>query len=70
MKIIKIVNATTGEELEREMNATEIADYEEKSLARKQAQEKEADAKALRDSANEKLAALGLTPQEIAAITA
>jgi hypothetical protein len=37
--MIKIHNATTGEEIEREMNAEEFAEYETERLQRLQEQE-------------------------------
>jgi hypothetical protein len=49
MSIIKEVNATTGEVIEREMNAEELAQLEideAESLASKQAQAVKAEAKA------------------------
>lgn len=66
---IKIVNATTGEEIEREMNAKELAQWEaDKKTSEAQAAEQAAK-DATRQSALDKLAALGLTPEEISAIT-
>jgi len=67
--MIKEVNATTGEEIEREMNAKELAQYEADLEAQEAYQAAQAEQQALKDSANSKLAALGLTPEEIAAIT-
>ena len=67
--IMKIVNATTGEEIERELNAAELAQWEADEAAIQAEIEAQAAAQALKDSANSKLAALGLTPDEIAAIT-
>jgi hypothetical protein len=66
--IVTIVNAETGESLDREMTADEIANYQTvqqdnaKALAEAQAK---ADA---RESALAKLAALGLTQDEINAL--
>ena len=70
MKIptIKIINATTGEEIERLMNEEEFAQYKldmDEALA-KQLQ-KEAEEKT-RLSAIEKLAALGLDEDEVTAL--
>ena len=66
--IIKIIDVETGEEIERPMTASEFKQFQadqETALA-KQA---EAEAKAAaRQSALEKLAALGLTEAEIQAL--
>lgn len=66
--IIKIVNVETGEEIEREMTQEEYNQY----LADKAKQKAEAEAlaekEAARQSALEKLAALGLTEAEIQAL--
>ena len=68
MSIVKVVNAETGEEIEREMTAAELKEAEK--LAQKWQQE-EAD-KLLKEqnklSAKNKLSALGLTEAEIAAL--
>lgn len=68
------VNCETGEVIERPLTPEEIAEREAMALqaAEEQAQ-REAEAQALADAkaaANAKLEALGLTPEEIAAITA
>ena len=63
-----IVNAATGEVIERPLTADEIVDHEI-IQAEAQAQQAEADAKvAARKSAVAKLAALGLTADEVAAL--
>ena len=66
---IRIHNVTTGEIVDREMNAEEIKQKELDAANAK----KEADAiaakEASRNSALAKLAALGLTPEEISAIS-
>jgi DNA-binding NarL/FixJ family response regulator len=63
-----IVNAATGEVTERPFTADEIAQYE-LDIAQAEAQQAEADAKvAARESALAKLAALGLTADEVAAL--
>jgi hypothetical protein len=59
------VNALTGEEVIRELTADEIAEREQIDKAMKAELEARADAKA---SALAKLAALGLTEEEIAAL--
>lgn len=67
------VNCTTGEVLEIELTDAEVAQREADAAAHAVAQA-EADAaqaavEAARASANEKLAGLGLTTEEIAALT-
>jgi len=59
--IVKIVNATTGEEIEREMNANEFAQYKADQLA-EESRLAEADAKTA--TKNELLARLGITAEE------
>lgn len=67
--MITIVNATTGEKIQRQMNAEELAQYEA-DLAVYEAQQAEKAAKeSARQSALDKLAALGLSADEISAIT-
>jgi len=66
--MIKIVNAETGEEIEREMNDEEFAQWEQdkaKSELEKQAHSELAAKKA---AAKAKLAALGLTPDDLAVL--
>jgi hypothetical protein len=58
---IKLVNATTGEELEREMNAQEFAEYEATQVAQL-AKQAEAQAKATQKAAL--LERLGITEDE------
>ena len=63
--MIKLVNAETGEEIEREMNAKEFAQYQEDI---KQSQEEKATEEnriATRDAV---LAKLGLSAEEAAAL--
>ena len=63
-----IVDAATGKSYERPLTAEEIADREAMALEA-QARQAEQDAKAAaRESALAKLAALGLTEAEIAAL--
>jgi hypothetical protein len=63
-----VVDAATGEQIERPLTADEIADRET-SHADFEARQAEAEAKATaRESALAKLAALGLTPDEVAAL--
>lgn len=66
--ILKIVNVQTGEEIERPMTAAEYKQFQ-KEQELEAAQQTEAEAKAAaRQSALEKLAALGLTESEIQAL--
>jgi DNA-binding NarL/FixJ family response regulator len=63
-----IFDAATGETIERPLTADEIAEREAMQ-AEAQARQAEADAKvAARESALAKLAALGLTADEVAAL--
>jgi hypothetical protein len=63
-----IFNAATGETIERPLTADEIAELEVMQ-AESEARQAEADAKATaRESALAKLAALGLTADEVAAL--
>jgi len=67
-----IINCTTGEVIERPLTPEEVSDlqaFNEQETQRKEAREAEATAKAIaKASAQAKLAALGLTPEEIAAL--
>ena len=68
METILIVDVATGESIEREMNADELSQREldaEKSVNIETEQEAKA---AARESALAKLAELGLTAEEIAAL--
>ena len=67
--MIKIHNAATGEIVEREMNAEELAQYESDQATLAQEITEAAAKEAARQSALDKLAALGLTPEEIAALS-
>ncbi len=65
---IKIINAETGEEIEREMNAAELQQFE-KDKANSQAAAVEAEARAgSKAAAQAKLAALGLTVEDLQAL--
>jgi hypothetical protein len=67
--IVRFHNIETDEVIDREMNDAEFAQYEADAIARAEAKA-EAEAKATaRTSAMEKLSALGLTTEEIAALT-
>jgi len=63
--IIKMVDAQTGVELEREMNAAELAQYE---LDAKNYQDKLNAEKAAVAAKNAVLAKIGLTADEVAAL--
>ena len=66
--IVKIVNATTGEELERPMNSKEFAVWEQDRL-NAETKELEQLAKAeARLAAEAKLLALGLTTEDLKAL--
>lgn len=65
--MVKEVNAATGEEIEREMNAAELAQLEKDLIAR-DAERAEAEAKANARAAV--LAKLGLTAEEAATLLA
>lgn len=61
MPIIKIVNAQTGEEIEREMNAEELDQYEADQESAKNEAKAKAEAEANRKALLEKL---GITEEE------
>jgi len=66
--IIKIIDVATGTEIDREMNDAEFAQYE-KDQASYQAEKAEAEAKAqAKATAEGKLAALGLTTDDLRAL--
>jgi Holliday junction resolvasome RuvABC DNA-binding subunit len=67
--IILIHNQKTGKQTQREMNAEELAQWEADKAEQESRQAAQAEQQALKDSANSKLLALGLSPEEIAAIT-
>jgi hypothetical protein len=65
---IKIVNVETGEEIVREMNDEEYANYQS-DVARYEAKiQAQAQAEADKASAEAKLAALGLTAEDLKAL--
>lgn len=66
--IIKIVNSETGEEIQRPMNKEELAFWQSQKTEAENEIAQIDEAKAARQSALEKLAALGLTEAEIAAL--
>ena len=66
--IIKIVNASTGKEIQRPMNSGELDVYEQDQLnaqAREQAESEKAEA---RSAAEAKLLELGLTTEDLKAL--
>ena len=68
MTTIKIVNVQTNEEIEREMNAVELAQYKEGQEEEKADLAKRAEAEAAKAAAQAKLAALGLTTDDLKAL--
>jgi hypothetical protein len=66
--IIKIVNATTGEEIEREMTSQEFAQWNAEVTKNLERKELEAQAIAAKAAAETKLAALGLTANDLKAL--
>ena len=68
MTTIKYVNVETGEVTEREMNAQELAQYETDKAAAQAQREAEATKAATKAAATAKLAALGLTEDDLKAL--
>jgi hypothetical protein len=66
--IIKLVNATTGEEIEREMTADELTVYEKDLESAAKEAEELAKKEAAKTAAEAKLAALGLTTDDLKAL--
>jgi ribosomal protein L14E/L6E/L27E len=66
--IIKIVNATTGEEIEREMTSQEFARWNAEVTKNLERKELESQAQAAKAAAEAKLAALGLTTEDLKAL--
>jgi len=66
--IVKIVNCETGEEIEREMNAAEFAQYGKDNADAEATATKQAEAEAAKSAAQAKLAALGLTADDLKAL--
>ena len=66
--IIKLVNASTGAEVEREMNATELKAYNLTLKDSELAKEQEAQREETRSEAEAKLLALGLTTEDLKAL--
>jgi hypothetical protein len=66
--IIKLVNAATGAEVEREMNATELKAYNLTLKASGLAKEQQAQKEQTRLDAESKLIELGLTVEDLKAL--
>ena len=66
--MIKIHNTETGEIVEREMNAQELAQYDKEQAEAEAAATKKAETKAAKEAAEAKLAALGLTTDDFKAL--
>jgi len=67
-QIIKIVNATTGEEVQREMNKPELEILEQDKLRIEAREQSKAEKAQARLAAEEKLLALGLTTEDLKAL--
>lgn len=65
---IKIVNVQTGEEIVREMNDEEFANYQSDVARGKAKEEAQAQAEADKVAAQAKLAGLGLTTDDLKAL--
>ena len=68
MPTIKIVNLETGEEIEREMTAEELAQRDKDAANHEAFLEAQAQAAAKKAAAEAKLAALGLTSDDLKAL--
>lgn len=66
--IITIHNAETGDIIQREMNATELAQWETDKAAAQANATKQAQTEAAKAVAQAKLAALGLTTDDLKAL--
>ena len=65
---VKIVDSATGEEVVRDANAAELAQMQADKLLNDELNKIEADAQAAKSDAQSKLAALGLTPDDLKAL--
>jgi len=65
---ISIVNGETGEQIVREMNADELAQYAKDQAEAAEKAVKKAEAEAVKQTAQAKLAALGLTTDDLKAL--
>lgn len=66
--MVKEHNVETGEIIEREMNAEELAQHENCLAEAEAIAAKQAEAKAAKEAAHAKLAALGLTTDDLKAL--
>jgi FMN-dependent NADH-azoreductase len=66
--MVKVHNVETGEIIEREMNAQELAQYDKEQAEAQASATKQAEAKAAKEAAEAKLAALGLTADDLKAL--
>jgi phosphopantetheinyl transferase (holo-ACP synthase) len=66
--LIKNHNVETGELIEREMNAEELAQYQKDQAEAETLAKKQAETKAVKLAAQAKLAALGLTADDLKAL--
>jgi len=66
--LIKNHNVGTGEVIEREMNAQELAQYQKDQAEAEAAATKQAEAEEAKSAAQAKLAALGLTANDLKAL--
>jgi hypothetical protein len=66
---ITIHDLLTNKVTLRDLNEKELSEFNSQLLQEEAEKQAKAEKQALKDSANAKLAALGLTPEEIAAIT-
>ena len=66
--LITIHNVETGEIIEREMNAAELAQYEKEQAEAQANAAAQAQAEAAKAAAQAKLAALGLTTDDLKAL--
>jgi hypothetical protein len=66
--IIKIVNAQTGEEIEREMTSQELAQWNVEIAENVERKRLETEAETAKEAAQAKLSALGLTSEDLKAL--
>jgi hypothetical protein len=66
--MVKEHNVETGEIIEREMNAEELAQYENDQIEAKAIAAKQAETQAAKEAAQQKLSALGLTTEDLKAL--
>ncbi len=68
IQIIKIIDIEAGTEIEREMTAEEIADFELGTKAKADRDAENAAKESAKEAAQAKLAALGLTDEDLIAM--